>query len=193
MFPGMDVDGRSVSENGGKQEANAKQPDAKKPGRPGASSRAAGPAPTDRAEPPILEGQTVYAIDANSLIFQVFHAIPEMTSPRGEPVSAVYGFTRDVVKLIEEKKPDYLFVAFDRAEKTFRHEVFEDYKAHRAEVPVDLAPQFGAIVRLLHALGVCVLDCAGYEADDILATIAHQTDAAGGQCVLVTGDRTAAN
>src|SRR5437867_1541526 len=80
------------------------------------------PAPVVRSAPPDLLGKTVYAVDANSLIFQVFHAIPEMTSPRGEPVSAVYGFARDILNLIEGKKPDYLFIAFDRAEKTFRHD-----------------------------------------------------------------------
>ena len=87
----------------------------------------AGPTP-----PPDLTGKTVYAIDANSLIFQVFHAIPEMTSPRGEPVNAVFGFTRDLLFLLEKKKPDYLFCAFDMSGPTFRHDLYDGYKGHAA-------------------------------------------------------------
>ncbi len=128
-------------------------------------------------------------VDANSLIFQVFHAIPEMTSPRGEPVSAVFGFTRDLVYLLEQKKPDYLFVAFDRSEPTFRHEFYEAYKGQRKEMPDDLRPQFPAICQMLTAMGVAVLDRASFEADDILATLAHQTEELGGDCYLVTGDK----
>ena len=67
-------------------------------------------------------------VDAHSLIHQVFHALPEMTSPQGEPVGAVFGFTRDLLYLLEEKKPDYLFCAFDLPGKTFRHEMYDQYK-----------------------------------------------------------------
>src|SRR5262245_47390663 len=77
-----------------------------------------------RQVPHRLKGETVWVVDANSLIFQVFHALPEMTSPQGEPVSAVFGFTRDMLYLLEEKKPTYLFVAFDASERTFRHELY---------------------------------------------------------------------
>ena len=91
--------------------------------------------PDGPTPPPDLTGKTVYAIDANSLIFQVFHAIPEMTSPRGEPVNAVFGFTRDLLFLLEKKKPDYLFCAFDMSGPTFRHELYEAYKGQRSEMP----------------------------------------------------------
>jgi DNA polymerase-1 len=138
---------------------------------------------------PDLTGKTVYVVDAPSLIFQVFHAIPEMTSPKGQPVNAVFGFTRDVLYLLDERKPDYLFCAFDAAGPTFRHEIFDQYKAHRAEVPGELVPQFEIIDRVLAALSVPLLELPGYEADDILATIARQTEEAGGECVLVTGDK----
>jgi len=146
-------------------------------------------APRSPGAPSSLKGQTVWVVDANSLIFQVFHAIPEMTSPRGEPVAAIFGFTRDLFFLLEEKKPDYLLVAFDRAEPTFRHEMFEDYKGQRADMPLDLKPQFGAIHRVVEAMGIPILDCAGFEADDILATVAHQTDELEGECFLVTADK----
>jgi len=138
-----------------------------------------------------LKGKSVWVVDANSLIFQVFHAIPEMTSPRGEPVSAVYGFTRDMLFLLEEKKPDYLFVAFDGIQPTFRHEKYENYKATRSEIPVDLVPQFEPIRRLLAGLNVPILELETYEADDLLATIAHEVNEREGDCYLVTGDKDA--
>ena len=139
--------------------------------------------------PASLKGQTVWVVDANSLIFQVFHALPEMTSPQGEPVSAVFGFARDMVMLLEQKKPTYLFVAFDGPERTFRHELYEDYKANRDEMPDDLAPQYEPIERLLGALNVPVLAYEGYEADDLLATIAHQTNELEGECYIVSSDK----
>jgi DNA polymerase-1 len=139
--------------------------------------------------PASLVGKSVWVVDANSLIFQVFHAIPEMTSPTGQPVNAVFGYTRDMLYLLEVKKPDYLFCAFDRSEPTFRHDLYEPYKGTRSEMPTDLSPQFDFIRRMLAALQIAVVDCAGYEADDILAMIAHHTDALGGECYLVTGDK----
>src|SRR5205823_5010123 len=84
---------------------------------------------------PDLAGKSVWVVDAHSLIFQVFHAIPEMSSPRGQAVNAVYGFTRDVLFLLESKRPDYFFCAFDMDGLTFRHELFANYKKDRKEMP----------------------------------------------------------
>lgn len=159
------------------------------PSDPVESPEVACDAAVDVAPPATLEGATVYVIDANSLIFQVFHAIAEMTSPKGEPVSAVFGFTRDLFFLREQKQPTYLFAAFDRAEPTFRHDMYETYKGTRSEMPADLSPQFEHIVRVLEAMNVAVIDCPRFEADDILATVATQVDALGGECFLVTGDK----
>ena len=89
--------------------------------------------------PESLAGQTVWVIDSHSLIHQVFHALPEMTSPRGEPVAAVYGFARDLLYLLESKRPDFLFCAFDMPGKTFRHAMYAQYKEHRPAMPEDLA------------------------------------------------------
>ncbi|HVA51477.1 MAG TPA: DNA polymerase I [Pirellulales bacterium] len=140
--------------------------------------------------PPMsLSGQTVFAIDANSLIFQVFHAIPEMTGPKGEPVNAVFGFIRDILYIAQNKAPHYLFCAFDMAGKTFRHELYADYKVHRAEMPDELVPQFAAIRRVLEALGIPILELETYEADDILATLARVSEELGGECYLVTADK----
>lgn len=138
-----------------------------------------------------LAGKTVWVVDANSLIFQVFHAIPEMTGPAGEPVNAVFGFTRDLLFLLETKKPDYWICAFDRSEPTFRHVRYPEYKAHRSECPPELIPQFPNIRRMIEALGMPIVEHPDFEADDVLATVAHQTEEQGGECFLVTADKDA--
>jgi DNA polymerase-1 len=148
------------------------------------------PRPLALASPPdSLVGQTVWVIDSHSLIHQVFHALPEMTSPKGEPVGAVFGFTRDLLYLLEQKKPDYLFCAFDLPGKTFRHAMYAEYKIQRAEMHEDLTPQIPAIRRVIAALGIPALACPSFEADDVLATVARVTEELGGHCFLVTGDK----
>ncbi len=138
--------------------------------------------------PESLAGQSVYVIDAYSLIFQVFHALPEMTSPRGQPVGAVFGFTRDLLNLLN-RKPDYLFCAFDVSGPTFRDALYAEYKAHRTEMPIDLVPQIESIHRVLNALAIPILGASGFEADDVLATVARLVNERGGECFLVTGDK----
>jgi len=158
-----------------------------------AASRPSSPpeaAPRRPAPPPeSLEGRAVYAIDAHSLIYQVYHALPEMTGPHGQSVGAVYGFARDLLYLLEVKRPDYLFCAFDMPGKTFRHQLYDQYKVHRPEMPEDLIPQIGFIRRLIEALGVPAVGVESFEADDVLATIARLTDEGRGSCFLVTGDK----
>lgn len=131
----------------------------------------------------------VYVIDSHSLIYQVFHAMPEMSSPTGQPVGAVHGFIRDVLDILENKQPDYLFCAFDFSGDTFRHKLYPEYKAKREEMPIDLRPQIGSIRRVLNAMNVPVLELDQYEADDILATIARECDERGWDCYLVTADK----
>jgi len=133
--------------------------------------------------------RTVYLVDAYSLIFQVFHALPEMTGPNGQPVAAIHGFARDLVDLLEKKKPDFLFCAFDAPGATFRDELFSAYKAGRREMPADLQLQIPQIRRMLDALGIPVLEMAGYEADDVLATVARRAEQAGHDCYVVTSDK----
>ncbi|MDZ4659894.1 MAG: DNA polymerase I [Bythopirellula sp.] len=140
-------------------------------------------------QPASLEGWNIVAIDAHSLIFQVFHAIPEMTSPHGEPVAAVYGFTRDVLQLWESRQPDAILCAFDLPGPTFRHEFYDAYKADRGDMPADLVPQIPQICQVLDALGIPVLTSPGFEADDVLATLARQCDEMGANLLIVTGDK----
>lgn len=151
--------------------------------------------PTDTAfsstPDPDLHGKTVWAIDTFSRVYQLFHALPEMASPEGTPVSAVFGFTRDLLDIIEKKKPEYLVCAIDAPGPTFRHEKFAAYKGTRAEMPADLVPQIPLIRRLLDTMGIPCLEMPGFEADDLLATIAVRTVAAGGDCIIATSDKDA--
>ena len=137
----------------------------------------------------VLKGRTVYVVDSHSLIFQVFHAIGEMTNPQGEPVNAIFGFTRDLLFLLKEKKPDFIFCAFDRPGPTFRHKLYPEYKADRGEMPDELAVQFPGIWQITEAFNIPVLQADAFEADDILATIAEQADRSGADCYLVTSDK----
>ncbi|MEM6330236.1 MAG: 5'-3' exonuclease H3TH domain-containing protein, partial [Planctomycetota bacterium] len=163
-----------------KKPAGAGQPTGT--GQPGSTGQ-----PDGGATP--REGSTVYVIDSHSLIFQVFHAIPPMTSPRGEPVNAVYGFTRDLLYLMQEKRPDAMIAAFDPSGDTFRHELYPAYKGDRGEMPEELRSQVPKIEQVVHALGIPLVSVPGYEADDVLAAAAARCDAAGARCLLVTGDK----
>ena len=131
----------------------------------------------------------IYAVDAHSLIFQVFHALPEMTSPSGEPVGAVYGFVRDMLQLLETRRPDALICAFDLPGPTFRHDLYEGYKADRGSMPEELASQIPKIREVLDALNIPVWTSPGFEADDVLATVARICNEQAAQCLVVTGDK----
>jgi len=140
---------------------------------------------------PDLRGQTVWVIDTFARIYQLFHALPEMAAPDGTPVSAVFGFTRDLLDIIAKKQPDYLVCGIDTPGPTFRHQLFAAYKATRAAMPADLVPQIPLIRRLLDVMGIPCLEQPGFEADDLLATLAARTVAAGGDCIIATSDKDA--
>lgn len=132
------------------------------------------------------------AIDGNSLLFRAFFALPGSIATRdGQPTNAVYGFATMLLKLLKEEKPDAVAVAWDRAAPTFRHEAFEDYKAHRAEIPADLPSQFPLAKDLLAALDIKSFEIDGYEADDILAKLAVEAPRSGYDVLIVTGDKDA--
>ncbi|MCS6977589.1 MAG: DNA polymerase I [Gemmatales bacterium] len=132
--------------------------------------------------------KTLYLLDANSLIFQVFHAIPAMTGPKGQPTNAVFGFTGDLLRL-RRRKPDYLVCVFDPPGKTFRDELYPEYKAQRAPMPEDLAAQWPLILRVLEALRVPVVMVEGYEADDAIATLARKGEQQGIDVFVCTSDK----
>ena len=132
-----------------------------------------------------MEKDSFIIIDANSLANRAFYAMTGMTTARGEPVGAVYGFTAMLVKLIEEYRPKYIAAAFDVHAPTFRHRLSPEYKATRKGMPQELASQMELIKDLLSAMGVKIFELAGYEADDIIGTLA-KSDAF---TYVLTGDR----
>ncbi len=115
---------------------------------------------------------SLYLVDAFALIFQVFHALPEMTSPSGLPTNALFGFTKDMLFLRNDKKPTYLVVCFDAPGKTFRDVIYEEYKANRGPMPDDLQLQIPLIQEMLEAMRIPQIALEGYEADDLIATLA---------------------
>jgi DNA polymerase-1 len=128
-------------------------------------------------------------IDTNSLFFRAFHGLPPMNTSRGVPTSAVYGFSTLVLKLLREEQPDGIAFARDAPTATFRHLEYADYKAQREPIPSPLAAQFIWLDRLLAALGVPTFAVPGFEADDVLATLARELRENGTTVRVVTGDR----
>jgi DNA polymerase I len=136
-----------------------------------------------------LRDKLVVVVDSHSLIYQVFHALPPMSSPGGLSVAAVYGFLGDMLELLVRKQPHYIFCAFDKSETTFRNELYPEYKAQREGMPEDLRQQLPLIRKMVEAMSIGVLECGGYEADDILAKVAAESEAAGASCLIVTSDK----
>ncbi|MGO9343030.1 MAG: 5'-3' exonuclease H3TH domain-containing protein, partial [Acidimicrobiales bacterium] len=160
---------------------------------PGTSSPQAGPeAAPGSVGSPTPADDALYLLDGNSLVFRAFFAVPaDLRTSDGVTTNAVHGFVSMLIYLLQTRRPSGIAVAWDRPEPTFRDEVVPDYKANRAELPDLLAPQFGMVREVLDALCVPCLDLAGYEADDILATLATRARDSGENVVVVTGDRDA--
>lgn len=135
--------------------------------------------------------KTLYLIDAHAYLHRAYHALPPLTTKNGEPVGALFGFARMLQSLRKSKRPDYIAVCFDTPEKTFRHEKFEDYKATRVEIDADLIAQLEIAEELTQALGLPTVAAPGFEADDLLATLARRGVREGMSVVLVTGDKDA--
>jgi DNA polymerase-1 len=134
----------------------------------------------------------LFLIDGHSHLYRAFFAVKGLTSPEGRPTNAVFGFTAMLRKLLREQKPDYLAVAFDMPGKTFRHDLFEEYKATRVKPPDEFIAQIPLTREVLDALQVPVYAREGYEADDVLGTLAVQAAGRGLEVVIVTGDKDAA-
>ncbi|MGH9749326.1 MAG: DNA polymerase I [Candidatus Polarisedimenticolia bacterium] len=133
--------------------------------------------------------RTVYLVDGTNNLFRAFHAIRDLRTSEGLPTNAVFGFVSMLRKLLKEHRPRYLAVAFDRAEPTFRHRAFADYKAHRPEVPPDLIAQIPWVKRACEALSVPMVEAPGYEADDLIGTLAGQARRDGYSVVIVATDK----
>lgn len=131
----------------------------------------------------------LYLIDGYSNIFRAFYAIRNLSSSRGEPTNAVYGFVQMLRKLLREEAPELVGVALDVSSETVRSERYEDYKAHRKPMPEDLRPQIPWIRKVLEAYRIPILEMERYEADDVLGTLAKKAAAEGYDVVLVSADK----
>ncbi len=133
---------------------------------------------------------TLLLIDGNSLTYRAFFALPtDMATASGQVTNAVFGFTSMLINLLRDHTPDGVAVFFDRPEPTFRHEALPTYKANREAAPDILRQQMGLVRQVVEALDIPVLELAGYEADDLIATVATRARDAGEQVIVVTGDR----
>ncbi|MCY3892783.1 MAG: DNA polymerase I [Acidimicrobiaceae bacterium] len=129
-------------------------------------------------------------LDGNSLTYRAFFAVPEdMATRSGQPTGAVFGFTSMLINLVRDHRPDAIAVCFDRREPTFRHTAAPEYKAHRDETPPTLIDQLGLVRQVLDSLSIPAIDCAGFEADDLLATLAVEAEQRGDDVLIVSGDR----
>ncbi len=129
-------------------------------------------------------------IDGNSLTYRAFFALPtDLATAGGQVTNAVYGFTSMLVNLVRDHEPDHVVVAFDRPEPTFRHERLDSYKANRAAAPDILREQMGLVRQVVDVLGLPVIEVPGFEADDIIATLARRAEADNWDVLVVTGDR----
>ena len=130
-------------------------------------------------------------LDGHSLAYRAFFALPaeNFSTTTGQPTNAVYGFTAMLINVLRDEQPTHLAVAFDRSEPTFRHEQYVEYKANRRETPEDFRSQLSLIFEVLDALGIARLSAPGYEADDVIATLATRAENEGMDVLIVTGDR----
>ncbi len=138
-----------------------------------------------------FNNKTVYILDSYGLIFRCYFAFINrpLTNSRGENISALFGFFRNLHYILQHYQPGYLVAAMDSKTKTFRHEMYPEYKATRNKTPEDLHAQIPWICHILQALGVPVLQCDGYEADDIIATVAKKCQEQGRTCRILSGDK----
>ena len=135
------------------------------------------------------ESETIYLLDGSSYIHRAYHAIRNLQNASGFPTNAVFGFTQMILKLLSEKEPRYLAIVFDAKGPTFRHEIYGDYKANRPPMPEDMAVQLPYIRKVVKNLGIPMLQESGFEADDIIGTLARAGETEGFNVVIISGDK----
>jgi DNA polymerase-1 len=150
--------------------------------------------PASKADPGLKKGDHVFLVDGSGYIFRAYHALPPLTRKSdGLQLNAVLGFCNMLWKLLRDMKPEerptHLAVVFDKSEKTFRTEMYPDYKAHRPDPPDDLIPQFRFVREAVHAFDIPCLEQAGFEADDLIATYVRQACEAGATATIVSSDK----
>lgn len=131
----------------------------------------------------------LYLIDGNSYFYRAYHAIRGLTNSKGFPTNAIYGFTNMILKIIREKKPDAVAIAFDSPVPTERHRIYEKYKAQRPETPNDLVIQIPHIKEIIRSFKISSFEMPGYEADDIISTIAKKAASQNIDVFILSGDK----
>jgi DNA polymerase-1 len=156
-----------------------------------AASGAAAPGQAGSAQASTGQRDLLLLLDGHSLAYRAFFALPpeNFSTTTGQPTNAVYGFTAMLINALRDERPTHIAVAFDRGEPTFRHEQYVEYKATRRETPADFRSQLSLIFEVLDVLGIPRLSKAGFEADDVIATLATQAAEQGMDVLIVTGDR----
>ncbi len=131
----------------------------------------------------------VYLIDGNAYIHRAYHAISPLSNKEGLPTHAAFGFIKIISRILQEKRPQHLAIAFDSKGPTFRHQIYTDYKANRPPMPEDLAVQIPYIKQIVQAYNILSIEQSGVEADDLLASMAHYLSEQGLRVIIVTGDK----
>jgi DNA polymerase-1 len=135
------------------------------------------------------KGNTIYLIDGSGYIYRAYHAVRHLSTTRGLPTNAAFGFTNMLLKLLSDRKPERIVMVFDAKGPTFRHEIFEAYKANRPPMPEDLSVQIPYIKQIVDGMNIASCELRGYEADDIIGTLALAAEKKGFHVVMVTGDK----
>ena len=130
-------------------------------------------------------------VDGQGLLYRAFYALPQLTTTYGQVVNAIYGFTMILIRLLEEEKPEYIVITFDTPVPTFRHKKFEEYKAHRKKMPDELISQIPLINEIINNYNIAICSKEGYEADDVIGTIAREAEKRNCDTIIVTGDKDA--
>ena len=133
--------------------------------------------------------ENFFIIDGHSQLYQAYYAITELTTPSGQPINAVYGFTRMLRKIIREDKPCYMAIAFDTKGPTFRHTEYKEYKSHRKPTPDDLVSQIPLLYDVIDAYNIPLYAIQGFEADDIIGTISKKLSKEHIECTIITIDK----
>jgi len=133
--------------------------------------------------------QTAYLVDTMAYVFRSYYGMRSMSSPDGTPINAVFGLGMTLQKLLHEHRPELVACCFDAGAKTFRNDLYPDYKANRGAPPEDLIPQFDLCRELVERMGFAVAMTRGYEADDLIGTLTRRLRADGHEVVIVTGDK----
>ena len=137
----------------------------------------------------MVDSKKIFLIDGSAFLYRAFHAIRSLSTSKGHPTNATFGFTRILLKLLKDNFPEYAVVLFDVKGPTFRHKLYDQYKANRPPMPEELAAQIPDIKRIIRALNIPIIEKLGFEADDLVGTYSKLAQEQGFEVVMVTGDK----